>query len=54
MSDLSQSSEAIEAPEWHKDILDERRERVAAGIARFEDWESAKIKIVEKAERKTS
>jgi hypothetical protein len=46
--DLSRSPEAIESPEWHKDILDERRRRFADGRARFVDWESAKAKIGEK------
>jgi hypothetical protein len=46
--DLSRSPEAIESPEWHKDILDERRQRVAEGTAQFEDWETAKAKIHEK------
>ena len=40
--------QAIESPEWHKDILDERRQRVADGTAQFEDWEKAKAKIREK------
>jgi hypothetical protein len=40
--DLSRSPESVESPNWHKDILDERRERVAEGKARFVDWETAK------------
>ncbi len=46
--DLSRTPEAIEAPEWHKEILDERRQRVADGTAHFEDWENARAKIREK------
>jgi hypothetical protein len=46
--DLSRSPEAIESPEWHREILDERRQRVADGTSRFEDWETAKAKIREK------
>lgn len=46
--DLSRSPAAIESPEWHKKILDERRQRVAEGTAQFEDWETAKAKIREK------
>jgi len=46
--DLSRSPEAIESPEWHKEILDDRRQRVADGAAQFVDWESAKTKIREK------
>jgi hypothetical protein len=46
--DLSRSAEVIESPEWHREILDERRRRVADGTAQFEDWETAKAKIREK------
>ena len=46
--DLSRSPDAIESPEWHKEVLDERRQRVADGTAQFEDWEKAKTKIREK------
>ena len=46
--DLSRTPEAVESPEWHRDILDERRQRVAEGTAHFEDWETAKAKIREK------
>ena len=46
--DLSRSPEAIESPEWHKEILDERRRRVADAPDKFEDWEKAKTKIREK------
>ena len=37
--------ESVESPAWHKDILDERRERVAEGKAHFVDWETAKKDI---------
>ncbi len=43
--DLSRAPESIESPGWHQDILDERRERVAEGKARFVDWETAKKDI---------
>lgn len=46
--DLSRSPETIESAEWHKDILDERRHRVADGSAKFEDWETVKTRIREK------
>ena len=42
---LSRSPGAIESPEWHKEILDDRRQRVADGTAQFEDWDTAKAKI---------
>ena len=40
--DLARTPEAIESPAWHMDILDERRQRLADGTARFTDWETAK------------
>lgn len=43
--DLSRTPEAIESPAWHKDILDERRQRLAEGQSRFIDWETAKADI---------
>ena len=43
--DLSRTPEAIESPAWHKEILDERRQRIAEGKARFVDWETAKAAI---------
>ena len=43
--DLARSPEAIESPAWHKDILDERRQRLAEGKSRFIDWQTAKAKI---------
>ncbi len=43
--DLARTPEAIESPAWHKDILDERRQRLAEGKSRFIDWETAKAKI---------
>jgi hypothetical protein len=43
--DLARNPEAIESPAWHKDILDERRQRAVDGIPRFIDWETAKADI---------
>ena len=43
--DLTHSPESVESPAWHGDILDERRQRVADGTARFTDWEKAKAEI---------
>jgi Putative addiction module component len=35
--DLARSPESIESPAWHEEILlDERRQRIADGKARFE------------------
>jgi hypothetical protein len=46
--DLSRSPESIESPTWHKDLLDERGQRVAEGKAQFTDWETAKTEIRKK------
>lgn len=46
--DLARSPEAVESPAWHKEVLDERRQRVADGKARFVDWEQAKAEIRKK------
>lgn len=46
--DLTRCPESVESPTWHKDILDERRQRVAEGEAQFMDWETAKTEIRKK------
>lgn len=46
--DLARTPEAIESPTWHKDLLDERRQRLAEGKSRFIDWETAKAEIRDK------
>lgn len=43
--DIARTPEAIESPAWHKDILNERRQRVANGQSQFVDWETAKADI---------
>jgi hypothetical protein len=46
--DLASSPESIESPAWHKDTLNERRQRIAEGKAQFVDWETAKNEIRKK------
>jgi hypothetical protein len=46
--DLSRSPEAVASPASHEDVLAERRQRVAEGSARFDDWEAAKTQIRKK------
>lgn len=41
-ADLSRDPDTLESPEWHREILDERERRIAAGEARFSEWEQAK------------
>ncbi|HYR58880.1 MAG TPA: addiction module protein [Chthoniobacteraceae bacterium] len=43
--DLSRRPDKLRSPEWHKDVLDERRQRVQSGEERFSDWEAAKQDI---------
>ena len=46
-ADLCQRQEDVPVPQWHKDILDERRRLVEQGQAQFIDWETAKKQIAE-------
>ena len=43
--DLSRTPDSIESPVWHKDVLEERRQRTAQGQSKFSDWEAAKADI---------
>jgi len=43
--DVTRTPEAIESPAWHKDLLEERRQRLAQGQAELVDWETAKADI---------
>ena len=43
--DLSRRPDQLLSPEWHKDVLDERRRRVQSGEETFSDWEAAKQDI---------
>jgi hypothetical protein len=46
--DLTRTPESFESPDWHKDILDERRQQIADGKARFVDWDTAKAQLRDK------
>ena len=43
--DLSRNAAALESPEWHRDVLERREQRIASGEAQFTDWEQAKADI---------
>ena len=43
--DLSRNADALESPEWHREVLEERERHIASGEARFTDWEQAKADI---------
>ncbi len=45
LDDLSRNADALESPEWHREILEEREQRIASGQARFSDWKQAKVDI---------
>ena len=45
--DLSQAGDALPVPQWHQDLLDERESQIAAGTAKFIDWEVAKQEILQ-------
>ena len=43
--DLSGQPERLASPEWHGEVLQERRQRVQSGEDTFSDWETAKQDI---------
>ncbi len=46
--DLCRAEETIPVPDWHKAVLDERERQVAAGEAKFIDWDAAKESIAKR------
>jgi len=42
---LSRRPDQFQSPEWHEEILKERRQRVESGEDKFSDWEVAKQDI---------
>ncbi len=44
-ADLSRHADSLESPEWHRDVLEEREERIVSGEAQFCDWEQGKADI---------
>jgi putative addiction module component len=43
--DIAGTPEALESPAWHKDLLDERHQRLVEGQSPFIDWETAKADL---------
>lgn len=43
--DLVRTLDSIESPAWHRDVLEEREQRIAEGTSQFTDWEKAKLEI---------
>lgn len=40
-ADISRRPAELPSPDWHKDVLDERRRLVAAGRLKFLNWDTA-------------
>lgn len=40
-ADISRRPAELPSPDWHKEILDERRRLVAEGKLKFLDWDTA-------------
>ncbi len=43
--DLLRNPDEIPSPEWHKDVLSARAERIKKGEAHFKDFESVKSEL---------
>lgn len=43
--DLSRNAGALESPEWHGTVLQDRERRIASGEAHFSDWAQAREDI---------
>lgn len=46
-ADLSRNPEQFESPAWHKQVLEEREQRLESGEENFIDWELAKKQLRE-------
>ncbi|MGB0600236.1 MAG: addiction module protein [Rubripirellula sp.] len=42
---LCDKSEDVQSPDWHENILSERRNRLEAGDAKLSSWDDAKIRL---------
>jgi hypothetical protein len=45
--DLRSRVSGVPLPQWHKDLLKEREHLIETGDAQFDDWETAKKRIIE-------
>ena len=46
--DLRTRAEDVPMPQWHKDLLDERERLIETGEAQFDDWDSARKRIIDR------
>lgn len=44
--DLCRRSGDVQAPDWHKEVLAERRQRLEDGRATISSWEDAKARLM--------
>ena len=40
-ADLSRRADQVPSPDWHRDVLQERKRLVEEGQLKFQDWDSA-------------
>lgn len=52
-TDLSKDNDGVESPAWHEDALRAAERAVAAGTAKFSDWDEAKQRVRRKAAKLT-
>ena len=43
--DLSETAQDVPVPQWQKDLLDGREQKIASDEAKFIDWDEAKRQI---------
>lgn len=43
--DLRRNADSLESPVWHREVLEEREQRIATGEAKFIDWDESKSDI---------
>lgn len=43
--DLSKNPDSYESPDWHRDVLAERKSRVEEGQEAYQDWDKAKQEL---------
>ncbi len=48
-ADISREGSGFSPPEWHGDVLRERKEKYASGEIKTSDWTEAKKRIQERA-----
>lgn len=48
-ADLSRHPASVPVPDWHRDVLLEREQRVEAGSATFHEWSEVKRRLRDRA-----